>query len=132
MKYGFASAVGDMPSSKGFPSLATVVERFLPMPLRKRDCLGLDSVFEVTPFSLLWLLMRKKFLSFCGKWLEPLVLDDVDRPEKFRFSAGIAAEFGVEDPKSCVIAVIAVTVDIGCAGCCYQGELLEAWLWADG
>lgn len=48
--------------------------------------------------------MRKKFLSFCGKWFEPFVLeDDNDKPEKFRFSFGNGGGFKVDEPKSCVI-----------------------------
>jgi hypothetical protein len=41
-------------------------------------------------------LIRKKFLSFCGKglWLLGCLFDDIERPEKFRFSLG--KEFGVE------------------------------------
>ena len=70
--------------------------------------------------------MRKKFLSFCGKWVEPLVLDDAERPEKFRFSTGIVAEFGVEEPKSCVIATIIIVIDS--EGYCYQGMIFVAWL----
>lgn len=70
--------------------------------------------------------MRKKFRSFCGKWVEPLVLDDAERPEKFRFSTGIAAEVGVEDPKSCVIAVVGIVITS--EGYCYQGMFFVAWL----
>jgi len=42
------------------------------------------------------LFIRKKFLSFCGKglWLLGCLFDDIERPEKFRFSLG--KEFGVE------------------------------------
>jgi hypothetical protein len=42
------------------------------------------------------LLIRKKFLSFCGKglWLLGCLFDDIERPEKFRFSLGM--EFGDE------------------------------------
>lgn len=49
----------------------------------------------------------------------------MDKPEKFRLST--EAEFGVEEPNSCVIAVIGVAVDIaGRTG--YQREVCEAWL----
>jgi hypothetical protein len=39
---------------------------------------------------LLPLFIRKKFLSFCGKGLWPFecLLDDIEKPEKFRFSLG--------------------------------------------
>lgn len=50
------------------------------------------------------LLMRKKFLILWGKSLEPLVCrDEVDMPEKFRFSLCIAEGFEDEELKGCVI-----------------------------
>lgn len=47
--------------------------------------------------------MRKKFFSFCGNGLWPLVclLDDIEMPEKARFSLG--REFGDEPWKRVVI-----------------------------
>lgn len=104
-----------MCSSKGFPSLATVADRFLERP-RNRDWRFLLSDLDTEVPSLLRLvllerlLIRKKFLSF-GKWPVPLacLLDDIERPEKFRFSEGTADAL-LEDPKSCVILS-------------YQGEL---------
>lgn len=83
-----------MAFSNGSPSLATVVDLFRVMPPRKRDCLtDLDSDFGVgRPFSLcreelLELLMRKKFLILWGRSFELVVcLDELDMPEKFRFS----------------------------------------------
>jgi len=53
----------------------------------------------------LWLelLIRKKFLIFCGKSFEPLVcFEEVDMPEKFRFSLCEVEVFD-EELKSCVI-----------------------------
>ncbi len=81
-----------MLSSKGFPSLAMVVERFL-CPPRKRDCRKDDlvSVFELFEPSLLMfvllprLLILKKFLIRCGKCVAPL-LGLLEFPEKLRFS----------------------------------------------
>lgn len=116
MKYGFACAVGDMPSSRGLPSLATVAERFLLMCGKNRDCRKLDfsdlgvDVPSLLSFclSLLSLLprlgMRKKFLIFCETWLfEPLTcLFDRGTPEKVRFSADRVEGFD-EELKSCVI-----------------------------
>lgn len=99
-----------MPSSRGLPSLATVVDRFRVIPPRKRDCLKEDLFsdleFETASLFALGLLPRllilKKFLSLCGKWGEPLVcLDAVDKPEKFRFSEGMFEEF--DDPNNCVM-----------------------------
>jgi hypothetical protein len=52
----------------------------------------LSDFIDVSLFSLLLprLLIRKKFLSFCGKGLWPFacLLDVIERPEKFRFSLG--------------------------------------------
>ena len=64
---------------------------------------------ELSPFScfsplLLRLLIRKKFFNFWGKWPLPLrvLLEDIGRPEKMRFSFGV--EVGASDElKSCVI-----------------------------
>lgn len=105
-----------MCSSNGFPSLATVADRFLERP-RNRDWRFLLSDLDMEVPSLLIvvllerLLIRKKFLSF-GKWPVPLacLLDDIERPEKFRFSEGTVVAL-LEDPKSCVILS-------------YHGELL--------
>lgn len=98
-----------MCSSSGFPSLATVVDRFLPMVGRKRDCRkvdldsDLDSDLGVSGPSLFTLLllprlfMRKKFLSFVGRCeLESLecFLEEKERPEKFRFSADMTTDAG--------------------------------------
>lgn len=48
MKYGLAFAVGEMASSRMLLSLATVVERLLPICGRNLDCLKLDfSAFEL-------------------------------------------------------------------------------------
>lgn len=80
-----AWAVGLSVSSRALPSLATVAERRRPTVVKNLDWRnddGLASGFRAPAwwswlFSLLLveeekLLMRKKFLSFCGKWLEPL------------------------------------------------------------
>lgn len=49
------------------------------------------------------LLMRKKFLILCGKSFEPFVSrEELDIPEKFRFSLCMVEEFG-EELKSWVI-----------------------------
>jgi hypothetical protein len=52
----------------------------------------LSDFIDASLFSLLLprLLIRKKFLSFCGKGLWPFacLLDVIERPEKFRFSLG--------------------------------------------
>lgn len=48
-------------------------------------------------------LIRKKFRIFCGKSFEPLVcLEELDMPEKFRFSLCEAEVFD-EELKSCVM-----------------------------
>ena len=65
-----------------------------------------DLVFETPSEFTLGLLpmlfILKKFLSLCGKWLEPLLcFEAVEKPEKFRFSEGMADEF--EDPNNCVM-----------------------------
>lgn len=53
---------------------------------------------------LLELLIRKKFLSFCGKSFEPLVcFEELDIPEKFLFSLWEVEMFD-EELKSCVIS----------------------------
>src|SRR5437868_1792902 len=115
MKYGFACAVGDIPSSKGFPSLATVCERLRVMCGRNLDCRNEDlesffgaeepssECFRSLP-SLLPLFIRKKFLIFCDTWLfEPLIclFDDRGRPEKVLFS--VRAELLDEELKSWVM-----------------------------
>ena len=51
------------------------------------------------------LVMRKKFLILCGRSFELFVCrDELDIPEKFRFSLCTAEEFG-EELKSWVIVV---------------------------
>lgn len=84
-----------MPFSNGSPSLATVCDLFLLIPLRKRDWRKVDLVSDLgvgkpsfpTMVLLLELLIRKKFLILWGKSLEALVcLEELDMPEKFRFS----------------------------------------------
>lgn len=80
-----------MPSSRALPSLATVVDRFLPPPGKNLDWRNelLLSDFKPSVFSPLPLLIRKKFLSFCGKGLWPLeCLLDMEKEEKLRFSLG--------------------------------------------
>lgn len=97
-----------MLSSKGLPSLATVVERFR-WPPKKRDCLKEDlfSGLESLVPSLLRLvllprlLILKKFLIRCGKCDDPLVCL-CEPAEKFRFSDDMRDVFE-EVPKSCVI-----------------------------
>ena len=96
--------MGDKPSSSALPSLVTVTERFRPIPPRKRDDLmdlvvvsSLPGLAEPSlPWILPALLMRKKFLNFCGK----CPLDCLWGMEKARLSIG-----GVEDleEKSCVM-----------------------------
>ena len=50
------------------------------------------------------LVMRKKFLILCGKSFEPFVSrEELDKPEKFRFSLWTAEELGDEELKSWVI-----------------------------
>lgn len=109
-------AVGDMESSSGLPSLATVWERLREMWGRKRDWRKVDFSFlgvevplpsseclRVSPL----LLMRKKFLMRCETWLSlPLTVLLVDRgmPEKVRFSV-MVEWLEVEELKSCVMAV---------------------------
>ena len=91
-----------MCSSNGLPSLATVVERFLPRVGMKRDCRNddLDSDLGVRRPSLFGLLlpprlvMRKKFLILVGRCVLPsleLFLEEKERPEKFRFSVDMMA-----------------------------------------
>lgn len=90
-----------MPSSSGFPSLATVVDRFrLPIFLINFDCRNddllsdlLDASVCLMSFSLLSLLLllfiRKKFLNFVATWeLGPCVCRfvDIEVPLKVRFS----------------------------------------------
>lgn len=80
------------------------------MPPRKRDCLNdFVSDFGVgrpsVPMTVLFpeLVMRKKFLIRCGKSFEPFVSrDELDMPEKFRFSL-CTVEFEDEELKSWVI-----------------------------
>ncbi len=81
------------------------------MPPRKRDCLkDLDSDLGVgrpsVPMTVLLpeLVMRKKFLILCGKSFEPFVCrEELDMPEKFRFSLCTAEEFEDDELKSWVI-----------------------------
>lgn len=90
-----------MCSSSGLPSLATVVDLFLPIPGRKRDCrkVDLDSDFDsdlgVGGPSLLAMLLlprlfiRKKFLIFVGRGVVDSLecfFEEKDKPEKLRFS----------------------------------------------
>lgn len=100
-----------MPFSKGSPSLATVCDLLRVIPPRKRDCLK-DLVSDLgvgrpsVPMTVLFpeLLMRKKFLILWGKSFEPFVWrEELDRPEKFRFSLCIAEAFEDEELKSWVI-----------------------------
>ena len=92
-----------MCSSRGFPSLATVADRFRPRFGKNRDCRkvldsDLDSALGVGGPSRLLLLprlvMRKKFLNLVGRW----VLESVgcflvkERPEKVRFSVVMLSE----------------------------------------
>ncbi len=103
--------MGDICSSNGFPSLATVVDLFRERP-RNRDCrflfsgLGVDVPSLLSVVLLPRLLMRKKFLSF-GKCPAPLLclVEDVERPEKLRFSEDTVVE--LFDPKSWVIVPVA-------------------------
>ena len=97
-----------MPSSNALPSLATVVDRLRPTLGKNFDCrneLLLSDFIEPSFFSSLLglLLIRKKFLSFCGKGLCPLgcLFDDIERPEKLRFSLG--REVGDEEWNKVVI-----------------------------
>ena len=81
------------------------------MPPRKRDCLkDLVSDFGVgrpsVPMTVLLpkLEMRKKFLILWGKSLELFVWrEELDMPEKFRFSLCMAEELEDEELKSCVM-----------------------------
>ena len=98
--------MGDIPSSNGFPSLATVVDRFLTIFGKNLDCLGgFDSdlgVVNPSLFNVLLLpvlLMRKKFLSFVDTWVFDVSSCDFcflvpsDNPEKLRFSVAIMDVF---------------------------------------
>ena len=81
------------------------------MPPRKRDCrkdfvsdLGVGRPSVPMIVLLPKLLMRKKFLILWGKSFEPFVCrDELDMPEKLRFSLCIAEELEEEELKSCVI-----------------------------
>jgi hypothetical protein len=81
---------------------------------KNRDCLNDDfSDFgvDVPSLSLLLLLprlfIRKKFFSFCGKWLldGPLRprFDDIVMPVKIRFSGDRGVEEFADEPNICVI-----------------------------
>jgi hypothetical protein len=107
--------MGETASSRGLPSLVTVVERLREMCGRKRDwrkpdfsLLGVAAPLpssECLRVSAL-LLMRKKFLMRCETWpLEPLtcLLEDSGMPEKVRFSV-MAGVGEVDELKSCVMA----------------------------
>ena len=81
------------------------------MPPRKRDCLK-DFVSDLgvgrpsVPMTVLLpeLVMRKKFLILWGKSFEPFVWrDELDMPEKFRFSLCIVVELEEDELKSWVI-----------------------------
>lgn len=74
------------------------------MPPRKRDCLK-DLVSDLgvgrpsVPMTVLLpeLVMRKKFLILWGRSFEPLVCrEELDMPEKFRFSLCIVVELDDE------------------------------------
>lgn len=106
--------MGDACSSRGFPSLAVVVDLFLLKPGRNLDCFdGLDSVLGVgSPSgpSVVWLallLMRKKFLNFvaagvCVPDWSPLLccfFEENDRLEKFRLSVAILQRTNRMDPQ---------------------------------
>jgi hypothetical protein len=58
------------------------------------------SGFIAPSFFSLLLFIRKKFLSFCGNGLWPLVclLDDIEKPEKFRFSLGVVLPGDGDEP----------------------------------
>jgi hypothetical protein len=107
MKYGLALAVGEMASSKVLPSLATVVDLFLPMWGMNRDCLKPDFSFSLSFFGVFVpsealsfasllpsLLIRKKFLI---RWptsrLETPLLLDRDTPLNARFSLLVGVEW---------------------------------------
>lgn len=80
------------------------------MPPRKRDCrkdfvsdLGVGRPSAPMTVLLPELVMRKKFLILCGISFEPFVCrEELDMPEKFRFSLCTAEELG-EEPKSWVM-----------------------------
>lgn len=81
------------------------------MPPRKRDCLK-DFVSDLgvgrpsVPMTVLLpkLVMRKKFLILWGKSFEPFVWrEEVDMPEKFRFSLCIVVGLEDDELKSWVI-----------------------------
>lgn len=96
-----ALAVGDIASSNWFPSLATVVDRLRPREGRNLDCrkvdfdsdLGVGSPSLLRLVLLLWLLMRKKFFSFWGRWVLAesfgCFFEEKGRLEKLRFSVAI-------------------------------------------
>lgn len=106
------------------------------MPPRKRDCLkDFASDFGVgrpsVPMIVLLpeLLMRKKFLILWGKSLEPLVCrEELDMPEKFRFSLCIAEEFE-DEVKSWVILAGWFTQFLSCmsVGCIFRCFGYIAW-----
>jgi len=92
------------------------------MPPRKRDCrkVDLDSDLGVgrppllMMVLLLELLIRKKFLIFWGKSLEPLVcFEELDKPEKFRFSLCEVEVFDGELKCCVILAVMTLKQGIG-------------------
>ena len=84
-----------------------------PIVGKNRDCLDdfSDFIVDEPSLSLLLLLprlfIRKKFFSFCGKWLldEPLKLrfDEMVRPLNVRFSEGRIVEEFDDELNICVI-----------------------------
>jgi hypothetical protein len=77
------------------------------------------------------LLIRKKFLSFCGNGLWPLecLLEDIEMPEKARFSLGVeedGVEVGDEPWKSAVIEGIRSSVNNSC------NAEVDEWLQSKG
>lgn len=94
----FACAFGEIAS---FTSLG-LVERFLVMPLRRRDCLVLPPVLTLPVPFVGAALTRKKLRILSGKWLE--VVDSVFGPDKLRFSVGSGCCVLDDDGgKSCVM-----------------------------
>lgn len=89
-----------------FASPELVVERFLVMPLRKRDCLILPAVLTLAMPLVGAVLTRKKLRILSGKWLEVFgLVDSVFGPDKLRFSVGSACCVEGDDGlKSCVMS----------------------------
>lgn len=90
-------------------SFATSERVFVILP-RKRDCRILLPAFGLPEPSLSMLLPRKKLRILSGKWLVPFCLvEDVDKPDKLRFSVGSDCELDEEEWKSCVMVERYVT-----------------------